>query len=114
MSQESPPLAMRPHLAGQEIEGPMAMVILGGHAGAFRCNRVQPVAAVNGSASDLGRLPRYHVLVISLAAADDQGEVLPQDLYPPGPTPWDPALRRTFHRERHIVHQERLLPGLIE
>ena len=31
-----------------------------------------------------------------------------------GPTPWDLALRRTFDRERHIVHQERLLPGLIE
>ena len=50
----------------------------------------------------------------ALAVADDQGAVLPQDPYPPGPTPWDPALRRTFDRERRIVHQERLLPGLIE
>jgi len=50
----------------------------------------------------------------ALAAADDQGAVLPQDPYPPGPTHWDPALRRTFDRERRIVHQERLLPGLVE
>ena len=50
----------------------------------------------------------------ALAAADGQGAVLPQDPYPPRPTPWDPALRRTLDRERHIVHQERLLAGLIE
>jgi uncharacterized protein (TIGR02679 family) len=50
----------------------------------------------------------------ALAAADAQGTVLPQDPQAPGPTPWDPALQRTFNRERRIVHEERLLPGLIE
>ena len=31
-----------------------------------------------------------------------------------GPTSWDPDLRAVFDRERRIVHQERLLPGLLD
>jgi len=50
----------------------------------------------------------------ALATADDQGAILPHDLHAPGPTPWDPTLQPTFDQERRIVHQERLLPGLIE
>jgi uncharacterized protein (TIGR02679 family) len=50
----------------------------------------------------------------ALAAADAEGAVLPQDPHAPGPTPWDPALQEDFARKRRIVHQERLLPGLIE
>jgi uncharacterized protein (TIGR02679 family) len=50
----------------------------------------------------------------ALAAADAEGAALPQDPHAPGPTPWDPALQGTLDRERRIVHQERLLPGLIE
>lgn len=53
----------------------------------------------------------YHA---ALAVADAEGAVLPQDLYAPGPTPWDPTLQEDFARKRRIVHQERLLPGLIE
>lgn len=51
---------------------------------------------------------------VALAVADAEGAVLPKDRHAPGPTPWDPALREIFDRERRIVHQERLLPGLIE
>jgi uncharacterized protein (TIGR02679 family) len=50
----------------------------------------------------------------ALAAADAEGAALPQDPHAPGPTPWDPALQGTLDRERRVVHQERLLPGLIE
>jgi uncharacterized protein (TIGR02679 family) len=50
----------------------------------------------------------------ALAAADATGAVLPQDLHAPGATPWDPTLQQVFDRERRIVHQERLLPGLIQ
>lgn len=53
----------------------------------------------------------YHA---ALAAADAEGAVLPLDLHAPGPTPWDPALQEDFAEKRRIVHQERLLPGLIE
>lgn len=50
----------------------------------------------------------------ALAAADADSTVLPLEPHPPRPTPWDPALREIFDRERRVVHQERLLPGLIE
>lgn len=50
----------------------------------------------------------------ALASADATGAVLPQDLHAPGATPWDPTLQQVFDRERRIIHQERLLPGLIQ
>lgn len=50
----------------------------------------------------------------ALDAADTEGTALPLDRLSPGATPWDPALRDLFDRERRIVHQERLLPRLIE
>lgn len=50
----------------------------------------------------------------ALAAADSEGTPLPLDMLPPGSTPWDPTLRELFDRERRIVHEERLLPRLIE
>jgi uncharacterized protein (TIGR02679 family) len=50
----------------------------------------------------------------ALAAADAEGADLLNDPQPPGLTPWDPVLQRVFERERRIVHEERLLPGLIE
>jgi Protein of unknown function C-terminus (DUF2399) len=50
----------------------------------------------------------------ALAAADVEGAVLPRETPAPGATPWDPALQEDFGEERRIVHQERLLPGLIE
>ena len=50
----------------------------------------------------------------ALDAADAEGTRLPQDSLSPGPTPWDPALRELFDRERRIVHEERLLPSLLE
>lgn len=49
----------------------------------------------------------------ALRTANDQAIPLPIDELSPGPTPWDPALRDAFDRERRIVHQERLLPSLI-
>lgn len=50
----------------------------------------------------------------ALAAADVECAVLPRETLAPGATPWDPALQEEFGEERRIVHQERLLPGLIE
>jgi uncharacterized protein (TIGR02679 family) len=50
----------------------------------------------------------------ALAAADAECAVLPRETLAPGATPWDPALQAEFGEERRIVHQERLLPGLIE
>jgi uncharacterized protein (TIGR02679 family) len=49
----------------------------------------------------------------ALAAADAEEATLPRERRAPGPTPWDPALQPLFDRERRIVHEERLLPGLI-
>lgn len=42
------------------------------------------------------------------------GVDLPLDPSPCGPTPWDPDLRETFDRHRRIVHEERLLPELLD
>ncbi len=50
----------------------------------------------------------------AVAAADAEGAALLHDPQPPGPTPWDPDLQQVFERDRRIVHEERLLPGLIE
>jgi uncharacterized protein (TIGR02679 family) len=50
----------------------------------------------------------------ALEAADADGADLPVDLRAPGPTSWDPSLQSVFDRERRIVHQERLLPELLE
>ena len=50
----------------------------------------------------------------ALAAAETEGAELPLDMHPAGPTPWDPGLRGVFEWERRIVHQERLLPELIQ
>lgn len=50
----------------------------------------------------------------ALVAADSEATPLPLEMVPPGSTPWDPSLRELFDRERRIVHEERLLPRLIE
>jgi len=50
----------------------------------------------------------------ALDAAEAEETQLPLDTLEPGPTPWDPALRDLFDRERRVVHEERLLPSLIE
>jgi hypothetical protein len=49
----------------------------------------------------------------ALAAADVECAVLPRETLAPGATPWDPALQEEFGQERRIVHQERLLLGLV-
>jgi len=50
----------------------------------------------------------------ALEAAELERAELPIDVNAPASTSWDPELRRVFDEERRIVHQERLLPGLIE
>jgi uncharacterized protein (TIGR02679 family) len=50
----------------------------------------------------------------ALAVADAEGAMLPLEMYAPGVTPWDPRLQEDFGEERRIVHEERLLPGLLE
>jgi len=49
----------------------------------------------------------------ALDAADAEGVDLPTDEEPVPPTPWEPALQRVFDDHRRIVHEERLLPGLL-
>jgi uncharacterized protein (TIGR02679 family) len=49
----------------------------------------------------------------ALAAADAAGAALPTEPHAPGPTPWDSTLREVFDQERRVVHEERLLPGLL-
>lgn len=50
----------------------------------------------------------------ALDAADATDVTLPVDPSPPPPTPWDPALHDVFGSDRRVVHEERLLPGLLE
>lgn len=50
----------------------------------------------------------------ALATADAAGVELPVDAMVAGPTPWDPDLRQEFDRDRRIVHEERILPYLLD
>ncbi len=50
----------------------------------------------------------------ALAVADAAGASLPVEVQAPGSTSWDPDLHHVFAESRRIVHQERLLPGLLE
>lgn len=50
----------------------------------------------------------------ALEAAGASGVGLPLDPAANGPTPWDPALQQAFDRHRRIVHEERLLPDLLD
>ncbi|HET6954771.1 MAG TPA: DUF2399 domain-containing protein [Acidimicrobiales bacterium] len=59
------------------------------------------------------RMDTAHYLA-ALAAAEADGVELPTDPEPAPPTPWDPSLGSTFDRHRLAVHEERLLPGLLE
>ena len=49
----------------------------------------------------------------ALAAAKEAGVTLPVDERRAPPTPWDPGLQSTFDEHRRVVHEERLLPGLV-
>jgi len=50
----------------------------------------------------------------ALVAAEAEGVALPVDPSPAPPTPWDPALAEAFAADRRVVHEERLLPALLE
>lgn len=50
----------------------------------------------------------------AIAGAEAEGVDLPVDPEAAPSTPWDPALRSTFDQHRLVVHEERLLPGLLE
>ena len=49
----------------------------------------------------------------ALAAAKEAGVTLPVDERRAPPTPWDPGLQSAFDEHRRVVHEERLLPGLV-
>jgi uncharacterized protein (TIGR02679 family) len=51
--------------------------------------------------------------ISALDAARDAGVDLPIDATPAPTTPWDPSLQRVFDEHRRVVHEERLLPGLL-
>lgn len=53
-----------------------------------------------------------YLQAVGHALAD--GVDLPHEPNRPPSTPWDPKLERAFERCRRIVHEERLLPGLLE
>lgn len=50
----------------------------------------------------------------AVASADQAGVELPVDDAPAGPTAWDPELQAEYNAQRRIVHEERLLPRLLE
>ena len=50
----------------------------------------------------------------ALEEADADGVDLPRDEEPAPPTPWHPELLQVFDSHRRIVHEERLLPGLLD
>ena len=49
----------------------------------------------------------------AIEVAEHAGVELPSDESAVGPTPWDPPLATTFATHRLVVHEERLLPGLL-
>lgn len=53
-----------------------------------------------------------YLAAVDAAGAD--GVDLPRDHQPAPRTPWDPRLQRAFDSHRRIVHEERLLPGLLD
>lgn len=50
----------------------------------------------------------------AVAAAEADGVDLPVDPSFASPTPWDPPLATAFGERRLVVHEERLLPGLLQ
>lgn len=73
--------------------------------------------AICGRMAALGLAPWRMDEANYLAAvtdADIAGVDLPTDPGRPPTTPWDPPLQRAFARHRLVVHEERLLPGLLE
>jgi uncharacterized protein (TIGR02679 family) len=50
----------------------------------------------------------------AIADAEADGVELPVDPAFASPTPWDPSLATAFGERRLVVHEERLLPGLLD
>lgn len=95
-------------LLGQLLEGGATLRYHGDFdaAGLAMCARM----------ADAGLLPwRMDAddYLAALASAAAEGVDLPVDPAPAGPTPWDPRLQHEFDHGRRIVHEERLLPGLL-
>jgi uncharacterized protein (TIGR02679 family) len=120
--------------AAAQMAVPFAVVALNGNpAGAARLLLDQLLACgadlrYHGDfdAAGLGICHRMHRLGLTpwrmdrvsygeaVAAAIAAGDQLPIDARPAPETPWDPALREVFDRVRLVVHEERLLPGLLD
>lgn len=49
----------------------------------------------------------------AVRSAEAAGAPLPPDRHRAPPTPWSPGLQAAFDQDRRIVHEERLLPGLL-
>lgn len=49
----------------------------------------------------------------AVQSADVDGSELPVDPHRAPPTPWDPALQQAYDERRRVVHEERLLPGIL-
>lgn len=72
--------------------------------------------AICGRMAGIGLVPWRMTAADYETALDDAraaGVVLLDDPAPAPPTPWDPALAPAFDRHRLVVHEERLLPGLL-
>ncbi len=50
----------------------------------------------------------------AVASAEAEGARLPHDRHGSPPTPWDPGLQAIFDEHRLVVHEERLIPWLLE
>jgi len=76
-----------------------------------------PGLAMTGRATDLGCVPfrmTARDYLGALAAADDDGVALPRDPAPVPPTPWDPELADAFATHRLVVHEERVMDGVLD
>jgi uncharacterized protein (TIGR02679 family) len=76
-------------------------------AGLAMCGRMMAIGALPWRMDTANYLD-------ALERADSYGVELPIDVAEAGPTPWEPELRSTFNRERRIVHEESLLPDLLQ
>jgi hypothetical protein len=62
---------------------------------------------------DVGDYLAAVAVAVAVAEAEAAGMVLPSDDRPVPATPWDPALRSAFAERRAVVHEERLIDGVL-
>lgn len=119
--------------AACERRTPFAVVALNGNPSAAARLMLDQLLAAGADlryhgdfdAAGLGICARMHRLGLTpwrmgcddyleaLADAQAQGAELPVDTHRSPPTPWDPALRQAFDKQRRVVHEERLIASVL-